>query len=61
MRARLRRLWRPAAGLAAMTVVAVVYLNELFPAAVRGFDLRGYDLVIAVGATALTNTHRSAG
>jgi putative MFS transporter len=42
------------AGLAAMTVVAVVYLNEMFPAAVRG-KYQAYALVIGICGTPVTN------
>lgn len=42
------------AGLAAMTVVAVVYLNEIFPAAVRG-KYQAYALVIGICGTPVTN------
>jgi MFS transporter, putative metabolite:H+ symporter len=42
------------AGLAAMTVVAVVYLSEMFPAAVRG-KYQAYALVIGICGTPATN------
>jgi MFS transporter, putative metabolite:H+ symporter len=42
------------AGLAAMTVVAVVYLNEMFPASVRG-KYQAYALVIGICGTPATN------
>ena len=42
------------AGLAAMTVVAVVYLSEMFPAAVRG-KYQAYALVIGICGTPVTN------
>src|SRR6476469_9208522 len=42
------------AGLAAMTVVAVVYLNEMFPASVRG-KYQAYALVIGIFGTPATN------
>jgi len=47
------------AGLAAMTVVAVVYLNEIFPAAVRG-KYQAYALVIGICGTPATNLIASA-
>jgi MFS transporter, putative metabolite:H+ symporter len=47
------------AGLAAMTVVAVVYLNEIFPAAVRG-KYQAYALVIGICGTPVTNLIASA-
>jgi putative MFS transporter len=42
------------AGLAAMTVVAVVYLSEMFPASVRG-KYQAYALVIGICGTPATN------
>jgi len=42
------------AGLAAMTVVAVVYVNEMFPAAVRG-KYQAYAIVIGICGTPVTN------
>lgn len=42
------------AGLAAMTVVAVVYVNEIFPAAVRG-KYQAYAIVIGICGTPVTN------
>jgi putative MFS transporter len=42
------------AGLAAMTVVAVIYVNEVFPAAVRG-KYQAYALVIGICGTPVTN------
>ncbi|OUM45575.1 MFS transporter [Arthrobacter sedimenti] len=42
------------AGLAAMTVVAVVYINEIFPAAVRG-KYQAYAIVIGICGTPVTN------
>ena len=42
------------AGLAAMTVVAVVYLNEMFPAANRG-KYQAYAIVIGICGTPVTN------
>jgi MFS transporter, putative metabolite:H+ symporter len=42
------------AGLAAMTVVAVVYLSEMFPSAVRG-KYQAYALVIGICGTPATN------
>jgi MFS transporter, putative metabolite:H+ symporter len=47
------------AGLAAMTVVAVVYLNEIFPAGVRG-KYQAYALVIGICGTPATNLIASA-
>jgi putative MFS transporter len=42
------------AGLAAMTVVAVIYVNEIFPAAVRG-KYQAYAIVIGICGTPATN------
>jgi putative MFS transporter len=42
------------AGLAAMTVVAVIYVNEIFPAAVRG-KYQAYAIVIGICGTPVTN------
>ena len=42
------------AGLAAMTVVAVIYVNEVFPAAVRG-KYQAYAIVIGICGTPATN------
>jgi MFS transporter, putative metabolite:H+ symporter len=42
------------AGLSAMTVVAVIYLAELFPAAVRG-KYQAYAIVIGICGTPVTN------
>lgn len=42
------------AGLAAMTVVAVVYINELFPRAKRG-KFQAYVIVIGICGTPITN------
>lgn len=47
------------AGLSAMTVVAVVYVNELFPAAVRG-KYQAYAIVIGICGTPVTNLIASA-
>jgi putative MFS transporter len=47
------------AGLAAMTVVGVVYLNEMYPAAVRG-KYQAYALVIGICGTPATNLIASA-
>ena len=48
------------AGLSAMTVVAVIYLNEMFPAAVRG-KYQAYAIVIGICGTPATNLIASAG
>ena len=42
------------AGLSAMTVVAVIYVNEMFPAAVRG-KYQAYAIVIGICGTPVTN------
>src|SRR6476469_4473959 len=42
------------AGLSAMTVVAVIYVNEIFPAAVRG-KYQAYAIVIGICGTPITN------
>nr|QIE08574.1 sugar transport protein [Streptomyces sp.] len=42
------------AGLSAMTVVAVIYVNELYPAAVRG-KYQAYAMVIGICGTPATN------
>jgi MFS transporter, putative metabolite:H+ symporter len=42
------------AGLSAMTVVAVIYLNEMYPAAVRG-RYQAYAIVIGICGTPATN------
>jgi MFS transporter, putative metabolite:H+ symporter len=42
------------AGLSAMTVVAVIYVNEIFPAAVRG-KYQAYAIVIGISGTPVTN------
>ncbi|MFE6887699.1 MFS transporter [Streptomyces sp. NPDC057694] len=42
------------AGLSAMTVVAVVYVNEMYPAAVRG-KYQAYAIVIGICGTPVTN------
>ncbi|WP_019928630.1 MFS transporter [Nocardia sp. BMG111209] len=42
------------AGLSAMTVVAVIYVNELFPSAVRG-KYQAYAIVIGICGTPATN------
>lgn len=42
------------AGLAAMTVVAVIYVNEMFPAALRG-KYQAYAIVIGICGTPVTN------
>ena len=47
------------AGLSAMTVVAVIYLNEMFPAAVRG-KYQAYAIVIGICGTPATNLLASA-
>ncbi|ALE75094.1 major facilitator transporter [Pseudonocardia sp. EC080610-09] len=47
------------AGLAAMTVVAVIYVNELYPAAVRG-RYQAYAIVIGICGTPVTNLIASA-
>ncbi|MCI3241737.1 MFS transporter [Streptomyces spinosisporus] len=47
------------AGLAAMTVVAVIYVNELYPAAVRG-KFQAYAIVIGICGTPATNLVASA-
>jgi putative MFS transporter len=47
------------AGLAAMTVVAVIYVNELYPAAVRG-KYQAYAIVIGICGTPATNLVASA-
>lgn len=47
------------AGLSAMTVVAVIYVSELFPAAVRG-KYQAYAIVIGICGTPVTNLIASA-
>ena len=47
------------AGLAAMTVIAVVYVSELYPAAVRG-KYQAYAIVIGICGTPVTNFVASA-
>ncbi|MEU7767968.1 MFS transporter [Nocardia sp. NPDC049190] len=47
------------AGLSAMTVVAVIYVNELYPAAVRG-KYQAYAIVIGICGTPATNLIASA-
>ncbi|WAP56532.1 MFS transporter [Streptomyces sp. S465] len=47
------------AGLAAMTVVAVIYVNEVYPAAVRG-KYQAYAIVIGICGTPATNLIASA-
>jgi putative MFS transporter len=47
------------AGLSAMTVVAVIYLNEMYPAAVRG-KYQAYAIVIGICGTPATNLIASA-
>ncbi|MFI6562204.1 MFS transporter [Streptomyces sp. NPDC050534] len=47
------------AGLAAMTVVAVIYVNELYPAAVRG-KYQAYAIVVGICGTPATNLVASA-
>ncbi|ANY06189.1 MFS transporter [Pseudonocardia sp. HH130630-07] len=47
------------AGLAAMTVVAVIYVNEIYPAAVRG-RYQAYAIVIGICGTPVTNLIASA-
>ncbi|WP_037576997.1 MFS transporter [Phaeacidiphilus oryzae] len=47
------------AGLSAMTVVAVIYVNELFPKAVRG-KYQAYAIVIGICGTPVTNFVASA-
>ncbi|WP_030869207.1 MFS transporter [Streptomyces sp. NRRL S-37] len=47
------------AGLAAMTVVAVIYVNEMYPAAVRG-KFQAYAIVIGICGTPATNLVASA-
>jgi putative MFS transporter len=47
------------AGLSAMTVVAVIYVNEMFPAAVRG-KYQAYAIVIGICGTPATNLIASA-
>lgn len=42
------------AGLSAMTVVAVIYVNEIYPAAVRG-KYQAYAIVIGICGTPITN------
>ena len=42
------------AGLSAMTVVAVIYINEIFPAATRG-KYQAYAIVIGICGTPVTN------
>ena len=44
------------AGLSAMTVVAVIYLSEMYPAAVRG-KYQAYAIVIGICGTPATNLH----
>ena len=47
------------AGLSAMTVVAVIYLSEMYPAAVRG-KYQAYAIVIGICGTPATNLLASA-
>lgn len=47
------------AGLSAMTVVAVIYVNEIYPAAVRG-KYQAYAIVIGICGTPATNLIASA-
>lgn len=47
------------AGLSAMTVVAVIYINEIFPAAKRG-KFQAYAIVIGICGTPVTNLIASA-
>ncbi len=47
------------AGLSAMTVVGVVYINEMYPAAVRG-KYQAYAIVIGICGTPVTNLIASA-
>lgn len=47
------------AGLSAMTVVAVIYISEIFPAAVRG-RYQAYAIVIGICGTPVTNLIASA-
>jgi MFS transporter, putative metabolite:H+ symporter len=47
------------AGLSAMTVVAVIYLSEMYPAAVRG-KYQAYAIVIGICGTPVTNLLASA-
>ncbi|MEU6455401.1 MFS transporter [Streptomyces sp. NPDC047065] len=47
------------AGLAAMTVVAVIYVNEMYPSAVRG-KYQAYAIVIGICGTPVTNLVASA-
>ncbi|GAA2865262.1 MFS transporter [Pseudonocardia halophobica] len=47
------------AGLAAMTVVAVIYVNEIYPAATRG-RYQAYAIVIGICGTPVTNLIASA-
>ncbi|MEV5836937.1 MFS transporter [Nocardia sp. NPDC052112] len=47
------------AGLSAMTVVAVIYVNEMYPAAVRG-KYQAYAIVIGICGTPATNLIASA-
>ncbi|MBW0101765.1 MFS transporter [Pseudonocardia sp. KRD291] len=47
------------AGLAAMTVVAVIYVNEIYPAAVRG-RYQAYAIVLGICGTPMTNLIASA-
>ena len=47
------------AGLSAMTVVAVIYINEIYPAAVRG-KYQAYAIVIGICGTPATNLIASA-
>ncbi|UNT00557.1 MFS transporter [Streptomyces tubbatahanensis] len=47
------------AGLSAMTVVAVIYVNEMYPAAVRG-KFQAYAIVIGICGTPVTNLIASA-
>lgn len=47
------------AGLSAMTVVAVIYVNEMFPASVRG-KYQAYAIVIGICGTPATNLIASA-
>ncbi|WP_432561703.1 MFS transporter [Kineococcus sp. SYSU DK003] len=47
------------AGLSAMTVVAVIYINEMYPSAVRG-KYQAYAIVIGICGTPVTNLIASA-
>ncbi len=47
------------AGLSAMTVVAVIYINEMYPSAIRG-KYQAYAIVIGICGTPVTNLIASA-